>query len=70
MCYLHWKRRWRTLTVCRWHDFNIGNSKDKTIRKLLDQIKCKVAGYKINTQNALYHYTLAMIKQKINNLIN
>ena len=48
-----WKRS-KTLTVCRWHDHYIENSKDTT-RKLLELINeySKVAGYKINTQKSL-----------------
>ena len=50
-----WKRRSKTLTVYRWHDFlYIENPKD-SIRKLLELINeySKVAGYKINTQKSL-----------------
>ena len=50
----NWKRRSKTLTVCRWHDPLIENPKDST-RKLLELINeySKVAGYKINTQKSL-----------------
>ena len=49
-----WKRRSKTLTVCRWHVLYIENPKDST-RKLLELINeySKVAGYKINTQKSL-----------------
>ena len=49
-----WKRRNKTLTVCRWHDPHIENPKDST-RKLLELINehRKVAGYKINPQKSL-----------------
>ena len=50
----NWKRRSKTLTVCRRHDPYIENPKDST-RKLLELINeySKVAGYKINTQKSL-----------------
>ena len=54
-----WKRRCKTLTVCKWHDPYIENPKDST-RKLLELINeySKVAGYKINTQKSLaFRYT-------------
>ena len=49
-----WKRRSKTLTVCRWQDPVHKNPKDST-RKLLELINeySKVAGYKINTQKSL-----------------
>ena len=48
-----WKKRSKTLTVCRQHD-TIENPKD-AIRKLLELISefSKVAGYEINTQKSL-----------------
>ena len=47
----NWKRRSKTLTVCRWHD----PLHRKPTRKLLELINeySKVAGYKINTQKSL-----------------
>ena len=50
----NWKRRSKTLTICRWHDPLQENPKDST-RKLLELINeySKVAGYKINTQKYL-----------------
>ena len=50
----NWKRRSKTLPVCRWHDPLHRNPKDST-RKLLELINeySKVAGYKINTQKSL-----------------
>ena len=49
-----WKRKSKTLTVCRWYDLYIENYKDTT-RKLLELSNeySKVAGYKINTQKSL-----------------
>ena len=49
-----WKRRSKTLTVCRWHDPLRRNPKD-TIRKLLQLINeySKITGYKINTKKSL-----------------
>ena len=48
-----WKRKSKTLTVCRWYDLYIENYKDTT-RKLLELSNeySKVAGYKINTQKS------------------
>ena len=48
-----WKRRTKTLTVCRCRILYIENPKDST-RKLLELINeySKVAGYKINTQKS------------------
>ena len=50
----NWKRRSKTLTVCRWHDLYIENPKD-SIRKLLELINeySNVARYKINTEKSL-----------------
>ena len=50
----YWKRRSKTVTVCRWHDTYIENPKDAT-RKLLELINefGKVAVYKINAQKSL-----------------
>ena len=49
-----WKRRTKTLTVCRCRMLYIENPKDST-RKLLELINeySKVSGYKINTQKSL-----------------
>ena len=49
----NWKRRSKTLTVCRWHVY-IENPKDST-RKLVELISeySEVSGYKINTQKSL-----------------
>ena len=48
-----WKRRSKTLTVCRWHDPLHRNPKDST-RKLLELINeySTVTGYKISTQKS------------------
>ena len=49
-----WKRRSKTVTVCRWHDTIYKNPKDAT-RKLLELISefSEVSGYRINIQKSL-----------------
>ena len=49
-----WKRRSRTLIVCRQHILYIENAEDST-RKLLELINeySKIEGYKINTEKSL-----------------
>ena len=51
---LYWKKRSKTLTICRWLDIYIENSKNST-GKLLELINeySKVSGYKINKQKSL-----------------
>ena len=60
-----WKRRSKTLTVCRWHDPHIENSKDST-RKFLELIMniVKLQDIKLTHRNPLHSYTLTMRKQK------
>ena len=49
----NWKRRSKTVTVCRWHT-HVESPKDAT-RKWLELVNesGKVAGYKINTQKSV-----------------
>ena len=50
----NWKRRGKTLTVCRWHD-PLHRKPLRLHQKILELINeyIKVAGYKINTQKSL-----------------
>ena len=61
-----WKRRIKTVCICRWSDLRIENS-EESMQKLLElaNVFNRVSRYKINTQKSIYTVVVNNPKMKL-----